>query len=47
MKTEVIDMNSYEMIIIMLEIQTLMMTFISIIVKLLLIIIDKDKKAKK
>jgi len=47
MKTEVIDMNSYEIVMMMLGIQTFMMTLISLIVKLLLIIIDKDKKAKK
>jgi len=44
-KKEEINMTSYEIVMMMLGIQTFMMTFISLIVKLLLIIIDK--KAKK
>ena len=40
-------MTSYEMVMMVLGILTFIMTVISVIVKLLLIIIDKDKKAKK
>ncbi|WP_275068673.1 hypothetical protein [Massilimicrobiota timonensis] len=40
-------MTSYEMVMMVLGILTFIMTLISVIVKLLLIIIDKDKKAKK
>lgn len=39
-------MTSYEMVMIMLGILTFIVTLISLIVKLLLIIIDKDNKAK-
>lgn len=37
-------MTSYEMVMIVLGILTFIMTMISVIVKLLLIIIDKSKK---
>ncbi len=40
-------MTSYEMVKMVLGILTFIMTVISVIVKLLLIIIDKDNKAKK
>ena len=40
-------MTSYEMVMMVLGILTFIMTLISVIVKLLLIIIDKDNKAKK
>lgn len=40
-------MTSYEMVLMVLGILTFIMTVISVIVKLLLIIIDKDNKAKK
>ncbi len=40
-------MTSYEMVMMVLGILTFIMTVISVIVKLLLIIIDKDNKAKK
>ncbi len=40
-------MTSYEMVMMVLGILTFIMTVISLIVKLLLIIIDKDNKAKK
>lgn len=40
-------MTSYEMVMVVLGILTFIMTVISVIVKLLLIIIDKDNKAKK
>ncbi len=47
MKTEVINMTSYETGMIVLGILTFTVTLISLIVKLLLVIIDKDNKAKK
>ena len=47
MKTEVINMTSYETGMIVLGILTFTVTLISLIVKLLLVIIDKDYKAKK
>ena len=40
-------MTSYEMVMMVLGILTFIMTVISVIVKLLLIIIDMDNKAKK
>lgn len=40
-------MTSYEMSMIVLGILTFVVTLISLIVKLLLVIIDKDHKAKK
>lgn len=40
-------MTSYEMVMMVLGILAFIMTVISVIVKLLLIIIDKDNKAKK
>lgn len=40
-------MTSYEMVMMVLGILTFILTVISVIVKLLLIIIDKDNKAKK
>ena len=40
-------MTSYEIGMIVLSILTFIVTLISLIVKLLLVIIDKDNKAKK
>lgn len=40
-------MTSYETGMMVLGILTFVVTFVSLIVKLLLVIIDKDKKAKK
>lgn len=40
-------MSSYELIMIVLGILTFMMSVVSIIVKLLLVIIDKEFNAKK
>lgn len=47
MKTEVIDMTSYEIGMMVLGVLTFIVTLISLIVKLLLVIIDKDNQAKK